>query len=86
MASATLTSKDQTTIPREVRDHLGIRTGDRLDFVINPDGSVLLKPATIHVSKLKGILHRKGMKSVSVRQMADAIRKHAARKHLRSGR
>ncbi len=86
MPSATLTSKGQTTIPREVREHLGIRTGDRLDFVINPDGTVMLRPATIQVSELKGILHRKRMKPVSVRDMDDAIRKHVRRKHLRGRR
>ena len=86
MPSATLTSKGQTTIPREVREHLGIRTGDRLDFVINSDGSVTLRPATIHITELKGILHRKGLKPVSVREMDDAIRRHVVRKHQRGGR
>ena len=32
MASSTLTSKGQITIPREVRDHLGLREGDRVVF------------------------------------------------------
>ena len=86
MPSATLTSKGQTTIPREVREHLGIRTGDRLDFVIKPDGTVMLRPATIQVSELKGILHRKKMKPVSVREMDDAIQKHVRRKYLRGRR
>jgi len=83
MPSATLTSKGQTTIPKEVREHLGIRSGDRLDFLINSDGSVTLRPGTIHISELRGILHRKGVKSVSLREMDVAIRKHAIRKHLR---
>jgi antitoxin PrlF len=73
--SSTLTAKGQTTIPKEVRDHLKVQSGDQLDFIIQADGKVILQPATIHVSKLKGILHRKNMKAVSVEAMNSAIRK-----------
>jgi antitoxin PrlF len=75
MPSSTLTSKGQTTIPKEVRDHLKVQSGDQIDFIIQPDGAVILRPATLHVSQLKGILHRKKMKVVSVETMNEAIRK-----------
>ena len=75
MPSSTLTSKGQTTIPREVREHLKLESGDQIDFVIQPDGSVSIRPAIVHVSELKGMLHRKGMKAVSLKAMNDAIRK-----------
>jgi len=75
MPASTLTSKGQTTIPKEVRDHLKLQTGDQIDFVIEADGSVVLRPATVHVSELKGFLHRKGMKAVSIGAMNAAIRK-----------
>ncbi len=75
MPSSTLTSKGQTTIPKEVRDHLRVRSGDQLDFIIQSDGTVVVRPATVHVSELKGILHRKNMKPVSVDSMNEAIRK-----------
>jgi antitoxin PrlF len=48
----TLTSKGQTTIPKPIRDHLGLHAGDQLDFVIEPDGRVTLRPATIDVMDL----------------------------------
>jgi AbrB family looped-hinge helix DNA binding protein len=74
MPSSTLTSKGQTTIPREVRDHLKLHSGDQIDFIIQTDGSVLVRPATVNVSELKGMLHRKNMKAVSVDEMSDAVR------------
>jgi AbrB family looped-hinge helix DNA binding protein len=33
MTTATITSKGQVTIPTNVRTHLGIDTGDRVEFV-----------------------------------------------------
>jgi len=75
MPSSTLTSKGQTTIPKEVRDHLKVQSGDQLDFIIQADGAVIVRPATVHVSQLKGILNRKNMKVVSVDAMNEAIRK-----------
>jgi len=75
MPSSTLTSKGQTTIPKEVRDHLKLQTGDHIDFLIRQDGTVVLRPASFPVQELKGILHRKNMKPESVDAMNDAIRK-----------
>ena len=74
MPASTLTRKGQTTIPKEVRDYLKLEAGDQIDFLIQPDGSVVVRPATIHVKDLKGILHRKGMKAVSVDAMNKSIR------------
>lgn len=74
MPQSTLTRKGQTTIPKEIRDFLGLRSGDRLDFVIQPDGAVVLKPATLDVRNLKGILRRKGMKVLTVEAMKTAVR------------
>lgn len=79
MSAARLTSKGQATIPKEVRDFLHLKAGDRVDFILMDDGRVLLQPATRQVSSLKGMLHRKGMKSVSVEQMNAAITRRATR-------
>ena len=81
MPTATLTSKGQTTIPREVRHFLKLKPGDRLEFTLNPDGqTVLLKAANIHVSSLKGILKREGMKSYNPEERKIAIRTRAHKK------
>lgn len=38
MPSSTMTSKYQATIPREVREALNVGAGDRIEFVVEPDG------------------------------------------------
>jgi len=44
--STLVTSKGQVTIPKKVRDHLGIRPGTAVDFEAGPDGQVLLVKKT----------------------------------------
>ena len=39
---STLTSKGQTTVPKAVRQALGIRSGDRIAFRVDEDGRVSL--------------------------------------------
>ncbi|MDX1999820.1 MAG: AbrB/MazE/SpoVT family DNA-binding domain-containing protein [Thermoanaerobaculia bacterium] len=41
---ATLTSKNRLTMPREIREHLGLRPGDQVDFVLGPEGEVRVFP------------------------------------------
>lgn len=79
MASATLTSKWQMVIPKPVREHLGVQPGDQLEFIIQEDGEVLVRPAVLDVRQLKGILARPGQKPLSVGQMNQAIRRRARR-------
>ncbi len=79
MPGATLTSKGQLTLPKQIRDFLHLGPGDRLDFLIKDDGTVVLRPATLDVRALRGILHRKGMRVVSVEEMNAAIRKRGGR-------
>jgi antitoxin PrlF len=48
MASA-ITSKGQATIPKAIREHLGLQPGDRAKFFVHPDGSVVLLPGRVQV-------------------------------------
>jgi len=56
--TATVTSKGQITVPKRIRRHLQVGQGDRIEFLIGPDGKVTLIPATADVKKLKGIVGR----------------------------
>src|ERR1700722_5173326 len=63
---ATLTSKGQTTIPKPIRDSLGMKTGDRMSFTLMPDGVVVMRVKNKHVSELAGLLYKKGRKPVPI--------------------
>jgi antitoxin PrlF len=43
IAFSKVTTKSQTVIPREVREHLGIKPGDRLRYDMTPDGVSIRK-------------------------------------------
>jgi antitoxin PrlF len=63
---ATLTSKGQLTVPKEIRDSLGMKTGDRLTFTLMQDGVVVLRVKNKRLSDLEGILHKKDRKAVPI--------------------
>jgi len=72
MSIAALTSKGQITIPKAVRDRLGLRTGDRIEFRIAKDGTATLVPRTLRTDDVFGILAHYGKgKKVSVEDMHD---------------
>ena len=69
-SAATLTSKGQTTIPKEIRDSLGIKPGDRMTFTLMLDGTVVMRVKRKSVLDLAGVLRKKGRKPVSIAQMS----------------
>ena len=69
-AEATLTSKGQTTIPKDIRDRLRMKTGDRMTFTLMPDGTVRLRIKNKSVISIAGSLRRKGQKPLSVEELS----------------
>ena len=69
-AEATLTSKGQTTIPRDIREGLGLKSGDRITFTMMPDGTVLMRAKNKSAMALAGSLRKKGQKRLSVEQLS----------------
>ena len=78
MPRATLTSKGQITVPKEIRDHLGVEPGDRLNFTIGREGGVTVEPETVDIRSLRGML--KSRRHVSLQEMEKAIRRGASRR------
>ena len=79
MSSSTLTKKGQTTIPLQVRNHLKLRPGDKIEFVIQPDGKVVLAPKKIDVRQLRGMLGP-AKRHLTIEQMDEGIRRRFARR------
>lgn len=78
MAAATVTSKGQITLPKSVRDRLGVEAGDRVEFIESERG-FLVVPATRDIRSLKGIVPRP-RKPVSIEEMNKAIAKMGGRR------
>ena len=69
-AESTLTSKGQTTIPKDIRDRLRMKTGDRMTFTLMADGTVLLRIKNKSVMGPAGSLRRKGQKTSPVEELS----------------
>ncbi len=80
---ATLTSKGQITIPKAVRDTLKLHVGDRLEFLVDADGSVRIVPATRSVTELKALLPRPA-RALSLAEIDAVIAERGARKGRRA--
>ena len=72
MASSTITSKGQMTIPKAIRDRFHLESGDRVDFVVDDD-RIILVPATRSLADLARILPA-AKRRVSLDEMDRAIR------------
>lgn len=79
MATATMTSKGQITIPKVVRERLGLDTGDQIEFVETGDGVFTIVAATRDVRELKGIIPRPA-KAVSIEDMKRAAARMGGRR------
>jgi antitoxin PrlF len=70
--SATVTSKGRITVPRQVRERLRLRPGDRLSFRDRGDGTFLLEPEHVELLSLAGML-RPRRKGVTLERMEQAV-------------
>lgn len=56
MRSAKITSKGQVTIPKQVRDELGLKSGDTIFFYVSPDHLHAVVEKVPNFLDLKGAL------------------------------
>ncbi|CAN5833886.1 AbrB/MazE/SpoVT family DNA-binding domain-containing protein [soil metagenome] len=77
MATTTMTSKGQLTVPKQVREELGLTPGTRVSFTRTTAGDYVLSVRTRSVRDLRGCLSHQGP-PVSLEQMDEAIAAGAA--------
>lgn len=77
MPSATMTSKGQITIPKEIRESLELEPGDRVAFRMEEDSRAILEPETFDLSRFYGCLKPKAG-GVTTEAMKRVIRERGA--------
>jgi len=82
VARTTLTSKGQITLPKEVREQLGLKPGDRVEIYVDQDGRAVIE-RTLSLEELAGVLPRPE-KALSVEEINEAIVQAAVERATRS--
>lgn len=80
---ATMTSKGQVTIPKEVRERLRLRSGHTVRFAVEDGDRAVITPIGTRLSDLAGILG-KPKRSATLEEMDEAIRQAAVNRYLRA--
>jgi len=81
--AVTLTEKGQVTIPRQVRERLHLRSGHKVEFVVEGEDRAVMRPAGARLSDLAGILGRPKRK-ITLEEMDEGIRQAAVDRYLRA--
>ena len=69
MSLATMTSKGQTTIPRDIREALCLQPHDQIQFTLTSDGSVIMRAKKRSLKDMYGLLHDPEREPVAVDNM-----------------
>ena len=70
---STMTSKGQLTVPKEIRETLGLKEGTKFSLTIE-NGNVVARPKNRSIMELAGILGKApNGKSLTVEEMDEAI-------------
>ncbi|MBT8349379.1 MAG: AbrB/MazE/SpoVT family DNA-binding domain-containing protein [Sulfurovum sp.] len=64
-----INSNGQITIPKYIRQKAKLIKGSELNFDIREDGAIIAKPINKSLSSLKGIIHHRKKKPVSIEEM-----------------
>lgn len=86
MSAATMTSKGQITVPRDVREDLGLEPGSKVMFVKLGPRDYRIVARTGRIEDLFGILHRPGQRPRTIEEMNEGIAEAAAESGMRGVR
>ncbi len=74
--TSTISTKGQITVPKAVRDRLGLHPGVRVEFELTPEGALLRKGNTAGVravDRVLGILKRNASTDSLIADMRGAV-------------
>ena len=80
MSLATLTSKGQVTIPKDIRESLHLHSGDKIEIIITGNQEAIIKPISVKVDDLFCVLHDPSRQPLSVEDMNSAIKTRMKKK------
>lgn len=69
MTRATVTTKGQVTIPKDIRDQLGLKAGDQVNFTRLRGGTVVMRPKNRPLEDLYGVLHDPDRPTIPIEDM-----------------
>jgi AbrB family looped-hinge helix DNA binding protein len=79
---ATLTSKGQITLPKEIRDRLGLDSGSILNFQVLADNTITARAVKPDARRIRGLLKSPHATPLTVEQMDEGVARHLRGKHL----
>ena len=80
----TLTSKGQLTLPKAIRDRLGLVAGARLDFELRPDGTMQVRVISTDPLAISAVLPPPARRNVADAEIRTAIRQRGRTRFTRS--
>jgi AbrB family looped-hinge helix DNA binding protein len=82
MSTATMTSKGQITVPKDVRDDLRLVPGSKVMFVRLAPGHYRVIARTGKIEDLAGMLHRPGQRALTIEEINEGIGEGAVMGYL----
>lgn len=82
-ATTSITTKGQITLPKVIRDKLGVKPGDRVTFREQADGKIVVEAAMVDLLSLCGMIKPK-VRGVTIEDMNEAIGREAVDRSKRS--
>jgi antitoxin PrlF len=81
MALAKITTKGQFTIPREIRESLKLKTGDKIEIILKGDREAIIRPVSKKVDEVFRRLHKPGARGVTPEEIDAAIKRKMKEKY-----
>ena len=84
---STISSKNQITLPADVRRRLGVGAADKVAFVVEDDGRIELRPVQYSLESILGSIEALPNESADLdREIAAAVEEEVSRTLRRSHR